>query len=269
MARHHRRREARDPWTADPRDPLELLARLVGRTAQAPGMGKGGVPLTDSYLTGALGYMSDKVGAALAMSVAGRHDAMLGYIVRRAHKRVLRSLAEARPRPIDLRNGADRYRLRGVLADVTAAMIWPERRIPMAKAAKAAKMRTGAYCALYRHVEGVMNGVLADARRDFMISMWADEIPRRAPSVDTDQPSRVFGVAIIRVDVEPWAPLLFLTGHSIPDIAAEIRAMKHWPDAQLAAEVLVHLPIVTPRLRRTETFAAAEEQTLMLLATAW
>jgi hypothetical protein len=204
--RRRRHRQQRDPWTNEPRDPLEMLARLVGRAASPETRGGGGgIPLADSDLTTALGYCPDKLGAALAMSVAGRTGAMLRYILRRAYRRVCQSGGL----PIDVHEAANRFRIRIALVDATKALIWPEQRRSMAAASKEAKMRHGAYSALYRHIEGRLEEYLANGRREFCVRMWAAELAGRIESRSVSQPDTSVGAVILRTDAEPWAPVLY------------------------------------------------------------
>lgn len=263
--RRRRRREERDPWTNDPRDPLETLARLVGRSASPPGMGRGGVPMMDSDITTALGYMPDKLGAALAMSVAGRHASLLGFIATRAYKILFKSAARARDVPVNLHEPADRHRLRLVIRDAIEAIVWPERRQTMEQAAKATRMRKGAYCALFRHVDSELQAVLSSARADFTLRMWADEIERRLRELVPDGSSAV-GIVLLRTDVEPWLPITFRTAETLEDlITAMEQEAPFWPQAADIAAALPDLRPLNPRKRRSVEIAGG----LLVVGMAW
>jgi hypothetical protein len=290
--RRRRRLEERDPWTTDPRDPLELLGRLAGRCAQpSPRGGSGGVPMADTDLTSALGYMPDKLAAAWAMIVAGRHGEsspdkplpgaaprrprlppMVAVIASRAYRRALDTCRRVKDQPINVHDGADRFRLRVVLLDVLEDIIYPERRRGVVVGAKAAKMRVARYSDLYKLVDSTLQEVLNDARRDFRIRMWADELARKlehtAKRRGTDLKGQV-GVLVVRIDSEPWQSVTYRIGPSLEEIAAV--AAQEGAYLQLLADLAAAIPALAPLRagrRRSTTFTSGGVP-MLLVGTAW
>ena len=68
------RKKKLDPHTSDPRDPLELMARLlVGSSYKVPVEGRSTRPVMGSAdIAGAVGYMADSLEKHTALAVATR-----------------------------------------------------------------------------------------------------------------------------------------------------------------------------------------------------
>lgn len=167
----------RDPWTKDPFDPLELLARLGGRCAQrfpalAPA-GKG-QPITDAHLDAALGMMADGFAANLALAVATRNSMMIGELVQQLFEPAMRHLKhEQRAHGLDLDAGENRHRVRMVLVDAVRWLIYPELRVPARVAARTAKMRLSTYVAVYRRIDSMLHAALDNARADLRDQLYS------------------------------------------------------------------------------------------------
>ncbi len=158
-------KRARDPWTKDPFDPLELLARLGGRCAQRLPTGGGrGQPLTDADIDAALGLMPDAFAADLALAVATRDHMGVAALAQAAFDPALQVLRHSRALGLSLEDGQNRHRLRMVLADAVLWLIYPEARIPEKVAARRVKMRHGTYVEMLRFIDALLHGALDDAR---------------------------------------------------------------------------------------------------------
>lgn len=169
------RRRGLTPHT-DERDPLELIARLlVSGSYRVPTEGRSSRPtLQPCDVAGAMGYMRGRLERAAAMAVATRAgDAEIAQLSARAYRRVLRQVLALRSRPLDLEDGADRWRLRLVVYDAAQELVWPERRLPRAAAARRAKMRAAAYAEVHKVASGVLQQALADARAEFGRRLFA------------------------------------------------------------------------------------------------
>lgn len=153
------------------RDPLELLARMaVGGSYRLPTQGRAtAVPLSAADVAGAVGLMRDPVAKQTALAVALRVDgAPLLRLGRSALRRVLRQyLQSGAQAPLRMDCPADRWRARLVLQDAVNDLVWPERRKPAQAAARAVKMRKGAYLVAYRISLAVLEHALEEGRKDF------------------------------------------------------------------------------------------------------
>lgn len=89
-----------------------------------------------------------------------------------AYRRVVRVLRRQPGQPLDLRNGADRWRLRLVVYDAALHLVWPERRRPINDLAKAAKMRAQNYRMVYRCASAVLQEVLSNGTESFRAALW-------------------------------------------------------------------------------------------------
>lgn len=168
MLQCHRRRQPLDPWTKDPKEPIELLARLAGRCTQImPNMGGKGEPLPDSELAAALGMMPDKFAATLALAVVSQDRQLIGRVVQLGFAAAVDAMQNARGPQIIKHAGADAHRLRMILVDVVGDLISPESKQPAAAMARASRMRKGQYLAAYRVVAAMVEERLSDAAKAF------------------------------------------------------------------------------------------------------
>lgn len=159
-----------DPWTTDARDPLELIARmLVGSSYRVPVAGRSTVaPLGSADIAGAVAYMGDDLQRETALAVALRVERpQVARLSALAYRRVASHVRHLRPRPLDLREPADRWRLRMVVFDAAHELVWPERRRNSAELARAAKMRKGTYLRVHKVASALLHEALAEGRRSF------------------------------------------------------------------------------------------------------
>lgn len=164
------RRKKLDPHTKDPRDPLELLARLlVGSSYKVPVEGRSTRPtLGSTDIAGAVGYMADGLEKHTALAVATRADRrQVAKLSRMAYRQVVRAVKGMRPRPLDLTDPADCWRLRIVVFDAAYELVHPQKRRPWADLAKDAKMRRTSYVAVHKVTTAILQGALNAGRTDF------------------------------------------------------------------------------------------------------
>lgn len=159
-----------DPHTRDPRDPLELMARLlVGSSYRVPVAGrstKGALGSAD--IAGAVGYMPDGLEKQAALAVATRAAPReVAALSRAAYRQVVRAVKAMRPRPLDLSRGEDRWRLRLVVFDAAHALVHPEDQAAKATLAKEAKMRRSTYTELHKTATSILQGALNAGRSEF------------------------------------------------------------------------------------------------------
>lgn len=171
------RRRVRDPHTKDPRSALELIAKLlVGSSYRLPVEGtstrKG---LQASDVAAALGYMHNRLEKETALAVIQRPpNAEIARLSLVAYREVVRTVRAMRPRPLDLREPGDRWRLRLAIYDAAYELVWPERRQPYGDLAKAAKMRKATYIRVHRAASAVLEEALAGANRNLTHALFAE-----------------------------------------------------------------------------------------------
>lgn len=142
----------------------------MGGSYRIPTQGRAtAVRLSAADVAGAVGLMRDPVAKHTALAVALRAEgAPLLRLGRAALRRVLRQyLQSGGQAPLRMDCPADRWRARLVLQDAVNDLVWPERRKPSQEAARAVKMRKGAYLAAYRISLAVLEHALEEGRKNF------------------------------------------------------------------------------------------------------
>lgn len=163
-------KEIVDKLKTEPPDTLELIGRLlVGSSYRIPVEGKGSKSsLQPSDVAAAVGYMRNPLQRATVVAVATRADLPeIARLSARAYRRVMREVLLQQPRPLDMREGADRWRLRMITYDAAFELVWPERRRPYALLAHAAKMRKASYITVHRCATSVLQQALNEGRNSF------------------------------------------------------------------------------------------------------
>ncbi|MCU1129259.1 hypothetical protein JAK70_01230 [Stenotrophomonas maltophilia] len=162
------------------RDPLELIARmLVGSSFREPSDGRSTTqPLTSADIAGAVGLMRDPVAKQAVVAVALRGQGVsLASLGRSLARRVMRQIQWDRrygAGPVlRMDEPADRWRMRLVLQDAVNDLVWPERKVAAQNAAKAAKMRKGAYLRVYAIATATLRQALDDGRQEFKVRLFA------------------------------------------------------------------------------------------------
>lgn len=156
------------------RDPLELIARmLVGGSFREPSDGRSTMqPLTAADISSAVGMMRDPFAKQAVVAVALRGQGVsLASLGRTLARRVMREIQcehknLAKP-ALRWDEPADRWRLRLVLQDAVNDLVWPDRKGTAQEAAKAAKMRKGAYLWVYALATAALRQALEDGRQEF------------------------------------------------------------------------------------------------------
>lgn len=159
-----------EPWADEGRDPLELIARLlVGGSYRVPVEGRSTLPpLGSSEIAGAVAFMDNRLEKELALAVATRAPpATIAKLSVLAYAPIADLVQHLRPRPLDLDEPADRWRLRLVIYDATYELVWPERIRTWYELAKAAKMRRSSYCQVHKCATAALQATLNDGRREF------------------------------------------------------------------------------------------------------
>lgn len=173
------RRQKLDPHTSEPRDPLELLARLlVGSSYRVPAQGRGHGGMMNADVAGAIGLMRDRTAKAVIVAVAtrgGKRGAV--KITKSAWRHVLRAVLQSRPPILDLRGDkvrwANRFRLRIACYNAALELIHPECIRPWAELAKEARMRRTAYINLHKLCSAVLQEQMNNGRREFTLRLYS------------------------------------------------------------------------------------------------
>lgn len=162
---------------SDERDVLELVARmLVPGGYRVPVAGRSSRPgLQPSDIAAALGTMRGRLERETALAVATRAgEGEIARLTNRAYRRALVQVGRMRPAPLDLEEGADRWRLRLVLYDAAYELVWPEWGSLASDAARRIKMRKADYLDIKRVCTSVLQEALSDARRQFGRRLFAE-----------------------------------------------------------------------------------------------
>jgi len=162
-------------WGKEARDPLELIARmLVGGSYRVPVEGRStAMPLASADIAGAVAYMGDPLQREAAVAVALRAgDVQVAQVSLLAYGKVAAGVRAMSPATLDLRDAADRWRLRLVIYDAVHDLVWPERRGTVAERAKVSKMRKQVYGAVHRVATAALQEVLSEARRSFRAKLF-------------------------------------------------------------------------------------------------
>lgn len=165
----------KDAFTTERPSPLELIARAVGTSSyRVPVEGTSTKPtLRTSDIVAAVGYMGDRLEQQVTLAVATRAEAsQIARMSALAYRRVARVVRALPHRPLDLAKGADRWKLRIVVADAAYHLVWPERRPPMSELARQAKMRRATYCDVYLCASSVLQEQLSNATDNFRRALW-------------------------------------------------------------------------------------------------
>ena len=166
-----------DPHTKDPKDPIEMMVRLlVGGSYRVPVGGRStNSTLSASDIAAAVGLIRNDSARETAMAVAMRAEpGQIAKVANTVYRNVIRVVKERKKRVFDFKNPADRWRLRMVIYDAVNDLVWPEKRISYAKAAKAANMRQQDYIAAYKDAKSVLIEQLELGRKEFKKKLWRD-----------------------------------------------------------------------------------------------
>lgn len=162
------------------RDPLELIARmLVGGSFREPSDGRSTMqPLTSADIAGAVGLMRDPVAKQAVVAVALRGQGVsMASLGRSLARRVMRQIQWDRrygAGPVlRMDEPADRWRMRLVLQDAVNDLVWPERKVAAQVAARAAKLRKGAYLRVYAIASAALSQAIVDGRQDFKSRLFS------------------------------------------------------------------------------------------------
>ncbi len=162
--------------SADGRDALELLARmLVSGGYRVPTEGRSTLPtLSSADIAAAVGLMRDRVAKDIVVAVATRADGgALARLSWPVYRRVARALRHDPMVTLKHDQPADRWRIRLVIHDAVRDLVWPDRKVGAATAAKAARMRKADYLRIYRSAQNVLTDSLEKGRKDFSFALFA------------------------------------------------------------------------------------------------
>lgn len=169
-----KRRFRRDPYTREPRDPLEWIARLAGRSAfRVPTEGRATrPPLSDADVAHALGGCPDPLGQAMALAIACCRQDLWPQVEPLAMPRWIEVLAAGPDRHLVAGRLALRARL--ILVDAFRDLVEPGRAMSWATAAELLRMRVSDYRRLHRQAGGLLDSAARLAARDCATRLFAE-----------------------------------------------------------------------------------------------
>lgn len=161
MARPNASRHARDLWTEERPDPLEILSRLAGNTTfRLPSSG-GRANITIDDISHALGCVDDELASLLALAIATGNRKNWAKIHRLAYPKLIgQLLADRRTRL--LVSGANRFRARLLMYDAFRDLLAP-RDVSWAESAKLCRMKQATYRQLHHAVTGFLRTEAVEA----------------------------------------------------------------------------------------------------------
>lgn len=191
-----------DPHTRDRRQPLEILARLAGRStfvlrAGAPG----GTPITALDVAHALATADDPLGQAVGMAMACQRPLDWPLVHRLGYPRLLRDLQTQRERP-GIVAGARRYRARLALYDGFRTLLAPHHDLQLESGAAECRCAPATYAWLVRRAAAMLEHAASSAAADACRFLFAAE--QRAPEpVPVTQPEGCPAPAAEPADTAP------------------------------------------------------------------
>ena len=151
------------PYADSPREPLEILCRLAGRSSYVtPTAGSGGMRGigTVEDIAHALATVSDPLGKQMAMAMACQTLTEWARIQALAHPQVMAELLGSW-KTRALVEGPLKYRVRLVLFDAARVLVWPQMHCP--DRAQMLRMQRQAYRMLHRHVSACLENAARNA----------------------------------------------------------------------------------------------------------
>lgn len=172
-----------DPHNTDKPEPIEILARMAGRTTfRLPRKVAGAtaaVPVTPLDIAHAIATAQDKLGSRMAMAMACQRPWEYEKVEQLAHPRLLRRLRAQREHP-GVVDGPKLYRARIALFDAFHNLVQPSRRLPLSVAARRAHMQRRVYTWLEHEAGALLEEAANTAAKDavrFLFALAAIEHP--------------------------------------------------------------------------------------------
>ncbi len=171
------RKRILDPHTNEQRSPLEMLAMLlVSGSYRVPVEGRSTRDALRAHdVAAAIGMVRNRRGKQVALTVVRQAGPVeIAKIARLAYRPTVAKLLLQAGWLLDLREPADRWRLRLVLYDAAHELVWPERRQPYRALAKSAKMRVATYRKVHRVATAVLHEAMCEAAAELRQRLFAE-----------------------------------------------------------------------------------------------
>jgi hypothetical protein len=168
MKRPQRRRETRDPWTNERREPLELLAMLAGGTAfkiPVEGRSTAQVRMTAADVAHAIAVSPNKLGAAMAMAMVTESPKLWPEVRTLGYGRIVDELERQRIRP-GVIAGDHRHRARIGMRAAFDDLVNPKGRVPLAVLASQHGIDENAFAFIHKHCTAFLQSEAASAAAD-------------------------------------------------------------------------------------------------------
>lgn len=174
-------RRKREPHTNDKPEPIEILARMAGRTnfitPKATASSTATVPVTPLDIAHAIATAEDKFGATMAMAIACQRPQEFDRAERSGLSRVLRVLRGQRTHP-GIVKGPRKYLARIAFEDAFDYLVAPAEQPSWNVGAKRRRLRREIYKFLVNEAIGVLEGAANTAAKDAVDFLFGNHLRR-------------------------------------------------------------------------------------------
>lgn len=240
------RRGRLDPYTTERREPMELLARLAGRSnylVPTQGHSTAASRLTTLDVAHAIGTSAEKLGATVALAIACQRPWDWPVVHAAAYPRLLDDLREQRSHP-GIVDGGLKFRARIVLYDAFHDLVRPAARRRWRDAIDESGVPDRAYRFIHKTATGLLQAAANSASRDACVFLFAPE--GSAALADAPTSRHAIVLASDQGEIRVWhAP-------DLARLAADVGAALRDDDAAIAYLAL----LVRDAVQRGATRAA-------------
>lgn len=176
--RKRRRARRLDPHSNSRPEPIEILARMAGRTnfltPKSTASSTATVPVTPIDIAHAIATAPDKVGGYMALAMACQRPDQFHKLEKAAHLRVLTQLREQKKYP-RIVAGARKFIAYYALVDAFEYLIAPQSQPTWAEGAKRRRLRRDVYKFIVQQAIGVLENAANTAAKDAVDFLFASE----------------------------------------------------------------------------------------------
>jgi len=159
------------------RDPMELLARLAGRTSWVLRASRTAAPITPQDIAHALAASPEKLGGHAAIAIACQRKSEWRKVEQLGYARFVDAVAGDHRRA-GIIAGEKRYRARAALYDSFIALLRTQKKTPIDIAAREAHCNVADYRFLRRVAESLLQGAANAAAADACAFLFGEGLVR-------------------------------------------------------------------------------------------
>lgn len=167
----------RDPYTRDRPEPIEVLAKLAGRSnylVPTEGRSTAAPAMTSLDVAHAIASAPEKLGAAMGLAIACQRPNEWGRVHELGYPRLLHELTHQRAFP-GVVAGPLRFRARIGLRDAFSYLIAPTQAPPVKRLAASAGIDEHAYRFIYRQATGFLQAAANTAAAQACVYLFAPD----------------------------------------------------------------------------------------------